>query len=29
MPEMRKTLLDIEKRVKELEKRFFSERKGK
>ena len=29
MPEMRKTLLDIEKRVKELEKRFLSERKEK
>jgi UDP-3-O-[3-hydroxymyristoyl] glucosamine N-acyltransferase len=29
LPEMRKTLLDIEKRLKELEKRFFSERKEK
>src|SRR4030043_1408147 len=29
IPEMRKTLLEIQKRVKELEKRFFSERKGK
>jgi UDP-3-O-[3-hydroxymyristoyl] glucosamine N-acyltransferase len=27
LPEMRKTLLDIEKRLKELEKRSFSERK--
>ncbi len=29
MPQMRKTLLDIEKRVEELEKRFLSERKEK
>ena len=29
LPEMRKTLLDIEKRLKELEKRSFSERKEK
>jgi UDP-3-O-[3-hydroxymyristoyl] glucosamine N-acyltransferase len=29
LPEMRKMLLDIEKRLKELENRFFSERKEK
>jgi UDP-3-O-[3-hydroxymyristoyl] glucosamine N-acyltransferase len=29
IPEMRKTLLNIEKRIKELEKRLFSERKEK
>jgi hypothetical protein len=29
LPEMRKTLLDIEKRLKELEKKFLSEGKEK